>query len=149
MMTRKFSTLAAVSALALMTACSTAPERRTVGEAPVRMDSQSAMYGQVRNIQLVSTAGRSGTGGAVLGAVIGGVIGNQIGSGTGRAAATGIGAVGGAVAGNELAKRNADDVYRVEVRFEDGSIRTFDYESVGDLRPGDRVRWENGQLYRV
>lgn len=138
-----------MTALALVTACSSAPERRTVGEAPVRMDSMSAMYGQVRNIQLVSSPSRSGVGGAVLGAVIGAAVGNQIGSGTGRAAATGIGAVGGAVAGNELSKRNADDVYRVEVRFEDGSVRTFDYESVGDLRPGDRVRWEGGQLYRV
>ena len=67
------------------------------------------------------------------------------------AAATGIGAVGGAVAGNAIEKRNRrdDEVYRVSVRFEDGSVRDFDFQRIDDLRVGDRVRWDGGQLIRI
>jgi uncharacterized protein YcfJ len=41
-----------------------------------------------------------------IGAVVGGLLGNQVGSGNGRKLATIAGAVGGAYAGNEIAKRN-------------------------------------------
>jgi uncharacterized protein YcfJ len=37
---------------------------------------------------------------------VGGLIGNQVGSGNGRKLATIAGAIGGAYAGNEIAKRN-------------------------------------------
>jgi uncharacterized protein YcfJ len=42
--------------------------------------------------------------GAVGGVVAGGLVGNQFGSGNGRAAVTVLGAVGGGVAGNEIEK---------------------------------------------
>ena len=81
---------------------------------------------------------------------VGAVVGNQFGSGTGRAVATGAGAVGGAVAGNAIEKRQRgeNEVYRVSVRFEDGSVRDFDFQRIDDLRVGDRVKWEGGQLMR-
>ncbi|SEN69275.1 Glycine zipper 2TM domain-containing protein [Duganella sp. CF517] len=41
-----------------------------------------------------------------LGAVVGGLLGNQVGGGKGRTLATIAGAMGGAYAGNEIAKRN-------------------------------------------
>ena len=41
-----------------------------------------------------------------LGAVVGGLLGNQVGDGKGRTLATIAGAMGGAYAGNEIAKRN-------------------------------------------
>jgi len=41
-----------------------------------------------------------------LGAVVGGLLGNQVGDGRGRTLATIAGAMGGAYAGNEIAKRN-------------------------------------------
>ena len=109
-----------------------------------------AQYGQVRAIDLVSVDRRTSGGGAVLGAVLGAVVGNQFGSGSGRAAATGVGAVGGAVAGNAIEKRQRGDneAYRVSVRFEDGSVRDFDFQRIDDLRVGDRVKWEGGQLMR-
>jgi uncharacterized protein YcfJ len=50
---------------------------------------------------------QSSGGGAVLGAVLGGLIGNQIGHGGGRAAATGLGVIGGAMLGDNLEGRNA------------------------------------------
>jgi outer membrane lipoprotein SlyB len=135
--------------LALTAACSSAPRNEPVAEAPGRSVAY-AQYGVVRNIELVSVGSRTSGGGAVLGGVLGAVIGNQIGSGSGRAAATGVGAVGGAVIGNQIEKRNKsdDEVYRVSVRFENGSIAQYDYQRIDDLRVGDRVRLEGGQLYR-
>lgn len=155
---RPISTLLSVSALALVTACSTSPRRDERYQSAPAYSPQPAyqqsnayvQYGQVRSIDVVPVASRTTGGGAVLGAVIGAVVGNQIGSGNGRAAATGIGAVGGAVAGNAIEKRNRrdDEVFRVSVRFDDGSVRDFDFQRVDDLRAGDRVKWEGGQLQR-
>lgn len=113
-------------------------------------------YGRVSNVEVVRLQQPStGPGiGAVLGGVAGAVIGNQVGSGGGRAAATVIGAVGGAVAGNAIersrtANASAGESYRVSVQVDNGPMRAFDMSSYGDLRIGDRVRIENGQLYRV
>lgn len=120
----------------------------SVSEAPVSSGSSySTGYGRVQSIDVVPASQRGPGAGAVLGAVIGGVIGNQIGSGSGRAAATGVGIVGGAIAGHQIQKRNADDVYRVTVRFDNGERRSFDFQRIDDLRVGDRVRMENGQLH--
>ena len=82
--------------------------------------------------------------------MIGGVVGNQFGSGTGRALATGAGIVGGAVAGNAIENRNKrdDEVYRVWIRLDNGTMRSLDFHRVDDLRVGDRVRYDGGQLYR-
>lgn len=110
-------------------------------------------YGRVSNIEVLQTQGQgqaSGVG-AVLGGVAGAVIGHQIGSGGGRDAATVLGAVGGAVAGSAIEKSRSTGVqetYRVTVQLDNRTYRAYDLPSVGDLRPGDRVRIENGQLFR-
>ena len=113
-------------------------------------------FGRVNNVEIIrSQAPAQGTGiGAVIGGVAGAVVGNQIGTGGGRAAATVIGAVGGAVAGNAIEKSRtantaAGESYRVSVQLDNGSQRAYDVMSYGELRIGDRVRIENGQLYRV
>ena len=81
------------------------------------------------------------------------MIGNQIGSGNGRAVATGIGAVGGAVAGDAIENNRSRTVvaesYRLSIQIDNGSWRAFDVPSPGELRVGDRVRIHNGQLQRV
>ncbi len=110
-------------------------------------------YGRVSNIEVLQTQGQgqsSGVG-AVLGGVAGAVIGHQIGGGSGRDAATVLGAVGGAVAGNVIEKNRNPSVsqaYRVTVQLDNGSARAYDVPSYGELRMGDRVRIENGQLFR-
>jgi outer membrane lipoprotein SlyB len=112
----------------------------------------NARYGQVRSIQVVDRPGGASGAGAVVGAVVGGVLGNQVGEGRGRTAATVGGAVAGGVVGNEIEKRrsaNATQVYRVEVQFDNGSTDSFDFTDLNGLRIGDRVRWEDGQLYRM
>ncbi|RDI24989.1 glycine zipper 2TM protein [Pseudacidovorax intermedius] len=91
-------------------------------------------------------------GGAVVGGLVGGVLGNQIGHGSGRAAATMLGVVGGALAGNAVEARNGAgrvyESYRVSVQMSNGSYRSFDVPSPGDLRIGDRVRIDGGQISR-
>ena len=144
MTARTFTLVCSVSALALITACSSNPPRSDPYANAPGVVSNEFQYGNVSNIELVSSASR-GAGGAVLGAVIG----NQIGSGSGRAAATGLGAVGGAVIGNNLQKRNESDVYRVSVRLDNGRTGQFDYQRIDDLRIGDRVQVQGGQLRRV
>jgi len=108
-------------------------------------------YGRVTDIEVMTLESRPSGGGAVLGAVIGGVLGHQVGKGTGRDLATGAGAIGGAVAGNSVEKRNGrdTDIYRITVRFENGSRQQFDYEEINDLRVGDRVKVEGGQIERL
>ena len=114
-------------------------------------------YGRVTNVEIIRTQAPAATGpgiGAVIGGVAGAVVGSQIGQGSGRTAATVIGAVGGAVAGDAIEKSRtanaaAGESYRVSVRLENGSIRSYDVASYGELRIGDRVRIENGQLFRV
>ncbi|ADX45269.1 17 kDa surface antigen [Paracidovorax avenae ATCC 19860] len=113
-------------------------------------------YGTVTNIEMLQgRSGSSGVGvGTVAGAVIGGVLGNQVGKGTGRAAATVLGAVGGGVVGNQIENRNGNndgraEGYRITVQLDQGGQRAYDVGSPGDLRPGDRVRLNGGQISRM
>jgi outer membrane lipoprotein SlyB len=110
-----------------------------------------AEYGRVENIGYVQISQRPSGAGAVLGAVIGGVVGNRFGGGTGRAVATGAGVVGGAIVGNAIEgrQRREDELYRVQVRFDNGSVRDYDFQRIDDLRIGDRVKFEGGQLHRL
>jgi len=113
-------------------------------------------YGRVTNVSLVSAGngpspGRSAAGG-VIGAIVGGLLGNQIGRGGGQGAATVLGATAGAVVGANVGANSnrynaAYPVYRVTVQTDQGQLRTYDVNATGDLRPGDRVRIENGMIY--
>ena len=121
---------------------------------PANQQNRYVEYGRVSNVEVFRTqepARGSGVG-AVLGGVAGAVVGHQIGGGTGRDVATVAGAVGGAMAGNAIEKnRNATvrETYRVSVQLDNGTGRAYDVPSTGDLRIGDRVRIENGLLYRM
>ena len=153
---RPFATVLCVTTLATITACS-APQQRyePVAQAPVPAYAPVPVYyeqGRVRSIEVIPVASRgSSGGGAVLGAIIGGVIGHQVGGGTGKALATGAGAIGGAVAGNAIEMRNKrdDEIFRVSVRFDNGSVRSFDFQRIDDLRVGDQVKLEGGQIHRL
>jgi len=120
--------------------------------APAGNQGYYTSYGVVDSIQAVSTgSGPGGVGaGAVIGAVAGGLLGNQIGSGTGRGVATAAGVVGGALAGNQVEQRSRQGgtAYQIGVRLDNGTYQTFTQESIGDLNIGNRVRVENGRVYR-
>jgi outer membrane lipoprotein SlyB len=143
------SLLALVPALALVSGCGAGLRRsEAVAQAPGNSSSEVTAYGRVSDIDVVDGKS-SGAGGLVLGAVLGGVIGHQIGSGTGRDVATGLGAVGGALIGRQIQKRNETDLYRVTVRLDNGTQRSFDYQRIDDLKVGDRVRIDDGQIVRL
>jgi outer membrane lipoprotein SlyB len=110
-------------------------------------------YGVVQSIELVQQDSRGGSGiglGTIAGAVVGGIVGNQVGAGRGNAAATVIGAAGGAYVGHQLENRPSQrsDAYKITVRMEDGSYQTLMQGTNADFRVGDRVRVGNGVLER-
>lgn len=147
---RHLATAVAIGALALVGACSSSPRSSS---APIYSGSPSysnapvnGQHGRVTNIELVGASERTTGAGAVLGAIVGAAVGNQVGSGSGRAAATGVGAVGGALIGHQIEKRRADDLYRVTVRYDSGLVAQYDYERVDNLRIGDRVMYDGGNL---
>ena len=98
-------------------------------------------YGVVASIRKVDVQGK-GTGvGVIGGGVVGGALGHQMGNGNGQTAMTVLGAVGGAVAGNEIEKRaRSSHHYVVAVRLEDGSTRTLTYNQAPTFQIGDRIR---------
>lgn len=73
---------------------------RVISATPVIQ--QIAVPRQVCTTQAVTTSGAKSGAGAVMGAVAGGAIGNAVGDGTGRALATMIGLVGGAILGDRV-----------------------------------------------
>lgn len=151
MLNRPVSTAVAAVMLSLLSACVVAP-RQQVAYAPVPAPRPVyAEFGRVENIGYVQIAQRPTGAGVVLGAVIGGIVGNSVGGGMGKAVATGAGVVGGAIAGNAIEGRTLRDgeVYRVQIRFDNGSLRDFDFQRIDDLRIGDRVKFENGQVQRL
>ena len=124
------------------------------GTYPTNQQNRYVEYGRVSNVEVFRTPeqARSSGIGAILGGVAGAVVGHQIGGGTGKDVATVAGAVGGAVAGNAIERnRNTTvrETYRVSVQLDNGTGRAYDVPSTGDLRVGDRVRIENGLLYRM
>ncbi|HLD14434.1 MAG TPA: glycine zipper 2TM domain-containing protein, partial [Burkholderiales bacterium] len=85
--------------------------------------------------------------GAIIGGIAGAAVGSQIGKGDGRRLATIAGAAGGAVAGNEIEKNSKKSAhYKIAVRMENGSVRTFTQRNDPGFRPGENVRVVNGSL---
>jgi uncharacterized protein YcfJ len=73
------------------------------------------------------------------------VVGHQLGGGSGKKALTLLGAVGGAVAGNEIEKNMKKyTVWITTVTFKDGSTHSYERTSDPALKSGDVVRLENG-----
>jgi outer membrane lipoprotein SlyB len=123
-----------------------APKLQKVAAAAPRPDS----VGAVKSIEPITETKSTGAG-AVVGGVLGGVVGNQFGKGDGKKAMTVVGAVGGAVAGNEIERHKNKKVvgYRVKVQLDNGESRTFEPAQLGDLKVGDRVRVDHGQLRKA
>lgn len=94
--------LAAALALALLAPLAThAQERgRVISRTPVMMSV--AVPREVCSDHTVTESGQTSGAGALLGGIAGGAAGNAIGDGGGRAAATAIGIIGGALLGNQI-----------------------------------------------
>ena len=104
-----------------------------------------ASCGVVETVTPIVRKGEPGAVGAIAGGVLGAVIGNQVGQGTGKTVATVLGGVGGVLAGREIEKNvKKTTVYNVQVRMEDGSLRSF--EQASSLAVGAKVTVEAGSL---
>jgi outer membrane lipoprotein SlyB len=106
--------------------------------------------GIVDQIEVIRKGDGSNVAGTVIGGIVGGLIGHQIGRGSGQTAATIIGAAGGAVAGHEVARRSrgANETFRVSVRMDNGAYQSIVQDNITDLQRGDRVRVQDGRVYR-
>jgi outer membrane lipoprotein SlyB len=117
-----------------------------MAEGPVHADE-----GKVEAIELYRASdNKVVNGGTVIGGIAGGVIGHQIGSGRGNTAATIAGALGGAMIGNEIEKKQTQATrYRITVRLDSGSSLIVEDQREPNLRVGDRVWVEDGQIHRI
>jgi len=158
MRTTRLASIAGGTALvALLTACVSRPvvnvPAPTVLAPAVTTAPASLEYGRVVGIEYFP-GGVSSTGinvpGAIVGGVAGALLGSQVGGGSGRDAATILGGAAGAAVGSQVGKSASatNPVYRVSIQTEQGVMRTYDVPATGDLRIGDRVRVENGVIYR-
>lgn len=98
--------------------------------------------GKVVSINRISVDGDGHyIGGSVAGGLLGAVIGSQFGGGDGKKVAGVAGAVGGALLGREMQKRNErHEVFEVVAEMRDGARRSAQYEQAPSLRVGDSVR---------
>ena len=112
----------------------------------------SIEFGRITNIEFFQ-AGAPSSGinvpGAIVGGIAGAVVGNAISGG--RDSATVLGGVAGAAVGSQVNKPAGavSSVYRVTIQTDARGWRTYDVPATGDLRIGDRVRVENGVIYRA
>ena len=132
---RRLAALLAAGAALLLGACSTPPA--------FQVSEPSARVGTVISITQDSVQNVNSAVGTVGGALIGGGIGSLFGGGSGQTVATVVGAVGGAYLGNQAASRNHTFVWRIGVRYDDGSVATVQQTTAPALRIGDRVRVTN------
>jgi outer membrane lipoprotein SlyB len=107
-------------------------------------------YGVVERIEVIPRGAGVNVAGTVIGGIVGGLLGHQVGSGSGQTAATVAGAAGGALAGNAIEGRthSPNETFRVTVRLDDGSYLPVVQDDITNLRAGDRVRVDNGMVYR-
>ena len=130
---RRWVAACAAGATLALAGCNTPPAFQVSEQAAPRVGTvESITQDAVQNVN---------TGvGTIGGALVGGGLGSLIGGGTGQTVATVVGAVGGAYAGNQMAQRSQTIVWRITVRYDDGSLAIIQQTTAPGLRPGDRVR---------
>ncbi|BAO85489.1 MULTISPECIES: glycine zipper 2TM domain-containing protein [Caballeronia] len=117
-----------------------APAQQNTSYTPATAPAYDPYAGEVTAVNAVQTAQPTTGLGAIGGAVAGGLAGTQIGNGRGRTAATIIGAIGGGLAGNQIERVvHKATTYQVQVRMNDGSVRSFNYETAPGVAVGQKV----------
>ena len=132
---RRAAALCGAACVLLLSACNTPPAFQ-VSEPTARVGTVISITQDT--VQNVNTAA-----GGIGGALIGGGIGSLFGGGSGQTVATVIGAAGGAYAGSQAAQRSQTFVWRIGVRYDDGTVATVQQTTAPALRIGDRVRVSN------
>ncbi len=132
-----------------------APYQAPSAQAPVQVAAAAPApvvdptRGHIESVYVTEQKGESKGVGAVAGGAVGGLVGNSFGRGNGRTAATVLGVVGGALAGNEIEKRaRTVKTWHITVRMDDGSTRNLTQSTAPGWRNGDEVRLVDGRLTR-
>lgn len=131
---------AVLSALVLVTACSTSPSNSHFTSSQAGR-AQTVQAGEVTAVRAVTIQNNSTGVGTATGAVLGGIAGSTLGSGS-RANTAGAvgGAVAGGAAGNAIAGSTTNGV-EVTVLLESGqTIAVVQAGSPNEFRVGDTVR---------
>jgi outer membrane lipoprotein SlyB len=89
--------------------------------------------------------------GAILGGIVGAVAGHEISDHTGGSKgnqniAAAAGAVGGALAGNQIQKNVTSDTFDIAVRMDDGRTIVVNQRDLGGIRENTYVRVVNGRV---
>ena len=90
----------------------------------------------------VPQKGELNTEGAIIGGIIGGVIGNQFGKGSGKEAATGVGALTGAIiGGQDKSPRNytTQRQCQIETRYKETERQIYSHSTVRFWHEGQRI----------
>lgn len=148
-MKKTFALVAIAAAAATAAHAETFMDRARVRSAEPQYESVAVPRQECTN-QVVSEVHRTGSrnyGGAVIGGIAGALLGNQVGGGHGREAATAVGAVVGAMTGDNIANRDRSPQY-VEVPREVTTCRTV--QDMQQRLTGYAVEYEyHGQVYRA
>jgi outer membrane lipoprotein SlyB len=105
--------------------------------------------GVVSAVRPIKTEGQGSGVGAAAGGALGGLVGNQFGHGGGKTAMTVLGVLGGALGGNQVERdMKSTTQWVVDVRLDNGQLRTVSVPGNPGPIVGMRVRIENGQLVR-
>ena len=103
--------------------------------------------GVIESVREIEKPGQASGLGAIGGVVAGGVLGHQVGAGRGRDVMTVLGAIGGGLAGNQIEKSaRKTREYQVSIRFEDGSTRVITQDTQPVWRKGDKVKLVGGAI---
>lgn len=107
--------------------------------------SSCSNCGVVESIREITALAQGSGVGAAGGAVVGGLFGNQVGGGRGKDVMIVVGAIGGAVARNQIEGQvKATHGYEITVHLNDGSTRAIHQEAQPGWRTGDHVKIVDG-----
>lgn len=124
-----------------------APVPAHAAREPEKAVSSCNHCGVVSEVRAIRQKGEGSGLGAVAGGVVGGLLGHQVGGGSGQKIATVAGAAGGAYAGHQIEKTMKSTTrYDVIVNMDDGSVRSFGYDSPPGFQAGAKVKVVNGAL---
>lgn len=101
----------------------------------------SVFYGTILVVDTVTIEGSQSGLGAVSGGVVGGIAGNTVGGGHGRALATTVGAIGGALLGSAVEEGTTrKNGVEITVELDSGEVIAVVQEADDMYAVGDRVR---------
>lgn len=108
-----------------------------------------AECGKVTSVKVNEKEGESTPLGMIAGGVAGAVLGHQVGAGRGKDIATIAGAAGGAYAGHKVEQKvRSTKVWVVNVHFDNGEDRSFNFESDPGYAAGDTVKQSGNSVIR-